>query len=70
MPFRIEIINIRVEITETETKNIQRFNGSSSWLFEMINLRLKNLCQAYQKRKLKKTHTLSTLLDVKKSKSK
>jgi hypothetical protein len=35
---RREIIKIRAEINEIETKkNIQRFNETKSWFFEKIN---------------------------------
>ena len=49
---RKEIINIRAEINEKETKeNIAKINKSKSWFFEEINKIDKPISQTYQEKK-------------------
>jgi hypothetical protein len=54
---RREIIKIRAEINEIETKKIQRINGTKSWFFEkinkMIDRSLANLTKMRREKKLK-----------------
>ena len=48
---RKEIIKIRAEINEIETKTIEKINESKSWFYEMINRIDKLLARLIKKKK-------------------
>ena len=54
---RKEIIKIRAEINEIETKKtIEKINETKSWFFEKINKIDKSLSQTYQEKRRQQSH--------------
>ena len=62
---RKEIIKIRAEINEIETKTIEKINESKSWFYEMIN-RIDKLLARLIKKKMRGPKSVKSEVKIKK----